>query len=568
MAGTGERAWAAALLNASGLGAGWVYLRRWRRARWYGAATLLLVIAATVLDASDNPGPWSAVYGVWLAAAAFDGWRLGRAAGAEASGSRRAVVAGLVAVCLVAAGIVYLRSVPRDELAAAEEAHRAGECGEALAHYERAGERAWDVLLSPEGDEARRGEESCGLVVDAEGDAARGDFEDAIADYERYLHRYGGHPPWGGGEDRLIGLRLAAADALADRAGDTGWSESGGYLDVFGAYFAVREDYPGSAGADAVPGRVEEVYEAVTAPLDEGLDCQAITDLRHLTRLPSSFDEPEARDLADRAEGSLTRALFGCGQARVEGDRDCSAAETFEEVLEVEGAPARTVARAENALAQAWFGCGQANQDSGEHCMAVRLFNRVLRTDDAPAETVRQADSALPDTRYRCGIEHYEDRDFYEATVQFQAIEEDYPGTAVAGRAADMLVITEIARANYDYGDSDGEEYVPEPPGTGGPPGGPATMVFLNDSPTSMDVLYTGPETGRATVDACAGCPSDASSSEHSACYTSDRPSATLTVPPGEYIVMIDYGGNPYTFTTELEPGDYDEDCYYVIGLD
>lgn len=67
----------AAVLNLSGLGLGYLFLRRWRRAIPCWIATAALLFAALPVEPEGIAGIWVVLYGVALVAFALDAWRVG-----------------------------------------------------------------------------------------------------------------------------------------------------------------------------------------------------------------------------------------------------------------------------------------------------------------------------------------------------------------------------------------------------------------------------------------------------------------------------------------------------------
>ncbi|MDT0343661.1 tetratricopeptide repeat protein [Streptomyces litchfieldiae] len=331
-----RRGLAAALLNVSGLGAGYIYLGLWARAVGAWLVTLAVVLAANALNASDTALFWSGVYVVWLAAMVADGRRLGRRPADVrtlfARRSRRwlppAVAAALLV--LVATGLAIHRGTPADELAKAERAHADGDCERARVHYDRAAAGRYEFTLSQAVADARAGRVSCRFLLNAEAAADREAFTEAIADYNIYLNRHDGEPPWPGAEARLVELRLAYADMLL--AEDTGEGYAG-YQTAFEQYLTVRDEHGEVPGAEEVPARLDAMYDAATAPMADGRPCQTLTALEALLPLPETREAPAADELAGRAEGALPDALYACGEGRYADEQYTEAREVLERMV-------------------------------------------------------------------------------------------------------------------------------------------------------------------------------------------------------------------------------------------
>ncbi|MDT0441459.1 tetratricopeptide repeat protein [Streptomyces johnsoniae] len=334
----------AALCNASGLGAGYLYLRLWGRAVGSWIVTLLLVVLANALNASDTPLFWGVVYVLWLAVMVADARLLGRHVGRRGpeapSRAWLPVAVGAALFALVAAGLVIYRGAPADELAKAEDAHAAGDCEQAQVHYDRAAASRYEFTLSPAVADARAGRISCRLLLNGEEAAEQGALSQAISDYTIYLNRHDGEPPWPSAEDRLAELRLDHAAMLLDQG--TADGQVGRYQEAFEQYMTVRDEHPDTPAAEEVPGRLNAMFDTATMPMADGRPCETLTALEGLTSLPDRRAGPEADELAGRAEGVLPDALFACGEARYEGEEYAEAREALEELVTYHPDDART----------------------------------------------------------------------------------------------------------------------------------------------------------------------------------------------------------------------------------
>ncbi len=498
-----RRGWTAVLLNGTGWGLGFVYLRLWGKAVRYWVATVLLVVFANILNASGTPVVWLVVYALWLLGAMFSGWRHGiRGETATVRAPAYAPVAGAVVLALVATGLVFYRAVPAGELDSAETAHAGGDCAEASDHYERASASQYEFTLSPALAEARDGLAACELLLGAEQAAEQDDYAAALLGYEHYLNRFDGAPPFADAASRVPVLRLEAADAVAERAAENdAWEGDDGYLAAIEGYFQLRADYPDSPEAGQVEERVRGIYDIRTAPLADQRYCEVTDALGQFAGLADEFDEPEAHDLSDRANDALPEAHYGCASAYEDNDKPCLAAPEFEAAAA------------------------------------------------APAASERMADragSALRDTLYDCGQARYQAGSYVEARDSLQQLLDDYPDDARAGDAEDLLIAIDIAEISED---SDTGE-LPDPDQAGSGAAGVATVEIENGSSETLEILYTGPETGRTTIDACTGC------------------RETLTLVPGDYEVVAQASSDstvvPFYGTWELNSGYAYSNYFYI----
>ncbi|WP_049578530.1 tetratricopeptide repeat protein [Streptomyces sp. SBT349] len=529
-----RRGIAAALLNASGLGAGYLHLRLWARATACWLVTAALIATANALNAAGTPLPWLAVYLLWLAAMAADGYRRVRhlplpdPAAPPGRPWLPYAAAGTLLV-VVAAGLTFFRSIPTGEFDRAERAHADRDCAGALPHYERAAAGRYAFALNPASAEARTGRDACAVALRAEAAAGDGDFEEAVAAYESYLGHYDGAPPWEGAEARLGQVRMAAADALAEAAtgadGDDGGEGADGadlsaaYRAAVEAYTTVRAEHPDAPEAARVPGRIAALYEAGTADLTDR-PCATVGDLEAFEDL-STVETSEAAQLAARARDGLPGAQLACGEERFAAEEFCRAGDAFEAASRLPGATA------------------------GQREEAEESTGRSL---------------------YECGVAHYEEREWARARDALQRLIDGYPDDARAPVADELLIAVEISEIGEGTTGA-----LPPPRPAGGAPGSTVTVELVNDSTEALEILWTGPETGTASIDACTDCTTrdglDGRLGE--ACGTDrERPARTLTLAPGAYelVVRTTTGAyvTPYAGDWTLTGGTAYTDCYYI----
>ena len=68
--------WGIAALNLTGLGIGYLLLKKWKRWALHFAGLLALIVVATLTHAAAQPALWMVVFGVYILWMAFDAWRL------------------------------------------------------------------------------------------------------------------------------------------------------------------------------------------------------------------------------------------------------------------------------------------------------------------------------------------------------------------------------------------------------------------------------------------------------------------------------------------------------------
>jgi hypothetical protein len=298
---------AAALGNATLLGLGYLFLRRWKSAvgAVAGSAVLLLVVSAV----GQPAWPWRAVLVLWWLATIAHAWLLAggrRAAGGQPAraGWQRAVAVGAAAVvCSVAVGVA---ADARRVDAAAADAHRANHCDEAVATWDQLGflHRAVHPLV---GVRAEGGAEACELLAGALA-VAEDRPEVAAGRLGDYLdHRYG---LWRGAAERRVELLLSHAEEALDAALDGSLRnlESG-----IGAVAAVLVE---------APDRVDEGNRIVAAYLDRLPDADACHARSNVDWLHEHRPDGSALDRAmEPLDEIAPPILVACGDQLVVSDQ-------------------------------------------------------------------------------------------------------------------------------------------------------------------------------------------------------------------------------------------------------
>lgn len=432
----------AALLNASGLSAGYFHLGAWGRGFGSLAVTALIFAIAAGTGAGTNPLWAGILLGLWLALLSGHAWILGAQGpppnpgaphpmetpptgaappgppAARSAGARWPTLAtALVLLAGVAAGFVYYRGAAERTYETASAAHAEGDCPEAMADYERVNGRYW-LSFTPVAGAAAAEAEACALLVYAEEQRAEGEWKYALGVYGRYLDTGAETALWEGLEATLAQTRLDLAHTYAEQAAEAGLDGRRDFENAFETYAEILDEHPGSPEAESVPEAVEELYEAA-APNAGEEHCAAVEELDFVAGFRAEIAEP----LAERALDALPEAVFGCGEEHAEDEDYAEAEEVFTRVLD----------------------------DFPDSSQADRAQTRLQEVEEAIAEEeARQAEQDIIDT-----------------------IDEITGGTT---------------------------EDLPPPTASGSAPGGTVSMEITNGSNRDLEMLYTGPETEQVTI--------------------------------------------------------------------
>ncbi|WP_202501298.1 hypothetical protein [Streptomyces sp. SID5785] len=370
-------------------------------------------------------------------------------------------------------------------------------------------------------------------------------------------------------EDMLLD-RLAAADALVERAAreDFGRAEPT-YRSALARYRALTEDHPGSRAAHRVHDSLGAYYRAVAAPYRGKDRCAAVAPLEHLRTVPDTIDRSVLGALAAWPDTRLATALLDCGTGKLgTAESDGKGGElgellrTFPQSAQadrVEPALRAAVTRRTDGL------------DSGAPCTVTGELRRIGDTakalpDPVPGRLRAPVAAAVRDGTYACGMDEFGDGKFGAARRTLAGFATAYRDDARRDRARQVATAAEIAEVRPAAGD--------RLPRAHAPGGARMELVVSNDGPDPVEILYTGPVTGRLTVGGCGSCstyPSEAAG-RSKACKASGRtyPKRTLRLPAGTYHFLHRPGGSGPAARSRaaggsIQPGYTYTQCSYVV---
>jgi len=414
-----------ALLNLTGLGLGYLYMKRWRRWLVHFLVTVVLVTVASLTNAASIPGLWVLILGVWLLWMAIDGWlqarRLMRGVPIEAMGQRRLPIAGAVfLLVLTVAGLWGYGALGRREFAAGMAAYRAADCRTAIRHFDRV-TTLYELTLSPNVATANAGIIECSLLVFPENARERaseseGGYADAVDGYRAYLDLYA--------ESELTTF---ARDMLAETYGD--WAahlrRSGDYQTAIEKYQIVADDYPKTPTGQVASASIAETYADWATQLREaGKYGQAVD--KHLIVINEYPDTPTGEQAAALAAETYVEWAT---HLREDGEFGESV-ERYQIVLsEYVDTPAAADV-AESAV-ETYFEWAVQLREAGEYEAAVEKYQAIL--SEYPATTTAAGVREPAAEAYvEWAAQLQEAGDYEEAVGKYQFILDEYADTSAA----------------------------------------------------------------------------------------------------------------------------------------
>ncbi|MGH3932793.1 MAG: tetratricopeptide repeat protein [Pseudonocardiaceae bacterium] len=490
----GDELWspgAAALLNLTGLGLGYAYLRHWWRAGIYLAATIVLVVVAFVTEAANHPWLWRALIVAWLGWMVLDGWRLGRGAQPHppTPRSRRVpAVVGVVLVVAMVAGYLLYGAAGRRAYAAGLAAQSRADCASAIMKYDLV-TRVYELTLSRDVPVARAATEQCAAFTAASAAQAQGAYADAVQRYQDYRQAY-------------------PATVLAPHVHDNLMRT---YVDWAGSLRSAH-DYPA-----AIQVYRDLLVESNTDPV-----------------IAAAVRGEIAATYFEQAEGLRATLPTASGALRVEQAR--SAIEALL-VIQREFGDTTTGPKVPQAIVDTFTTANSLFTDQ-RFCDALPVLDYFVTLPPAEAGGVLgPANADRPRAMLECGFERYRAANYSGAITQLDQFLATYPESPQAAQARSAIIAAKVAA---EVGES---LPLPAPLGDNSP--GDNAVTFYNDSPLEVRVLVAGPTAHEFTLPPCPGCPASYRLTEDACPTFAGKPSMTLRLRPGTYHMVGTYPADP-----------------------
>ncbi|MFB7866574.1 hypothetical protein [Streptomyces sp. NPDC056069] len=389
----------------------------------------------------------------------------------------------------------------------------------------------------------------------------------------------GGSLAYGAARDEAVEQalldRLAAADAQVKQSeGQSFTSVESTYKQALATYQDLGTEHAGSRAGKQVPDRLATYYKTVAAPYDKKDYCSAVPALKHLRALPDTVDRKLLGSLVGKADEPLAESWFECGTRTVGlAGAETTAGEHLNALLgtfpqspftqKIEPTLRANLSERDKKLAVA--PCDTATE--------LRRFDTTVAL--LPSATFaalgRDTKGAIQRGDFACGIDHFKKKEYSEAVSAMDDYAKAYPSSPQTAQARNVAIAAEIAQESPAAGT--------KVPSGATADGSGMVMVVSNDGPGEVELLYTGPVTGRITIPACATCRSYSTlivprggGPKPCSGPSSKYPKRTLTLPPGNYQMLQKRDGSGASSgmrkpsATKIESGYSYTNCLYVTS--
>ncbi|MEU6976433.1 MULTISPECIES: hypothetical protein [unclassified Streptomyces] len=369
--------------------------------------------------------------------------------------------------------------------------------------------------------------------------------------------------------------RLTTADGLVKRVeGQSFTSVEVTYGSVLATYQDIATQHAGSRAAKLVPDRLTAYYTSVSLPYTKKDYCAAVPGLKHLRTLPEKVDRGLLGGLVGKADEPLAESWFQCGTTTIgsagqetsSGNHLNDLTKTFPQspfTQKIEPTLREGLRTREKAL-------GVAPCDG---IAEVRRFQTTVGMLPSATYASLGADTKRVIQRgdFGCGLDRFKKKEFSEAATAMTDYAKTYPDSPQTAQARNVAIAAEIAEETPAAGN--------KVPSGATVDGSGMVMVISNDGPGEVELLYTGPVTGRITIPSCAKCTSYPTlllpvGEKPKPCSgpSSKYPKRTLTLPPGSYQMLqkrVGTGtsaGMKKPSNAKIESGYSYTNCLYVTS--
>ena len=414
-----------ALLNLTGLGIGYLFLKRPLRWLIHAAVTAGLLVAAWWTNAARYPLPWLIGLGAWLAWMAVDGWLAARR---QEWAARRPWLPAAVAVALIGlevTGLWFYQDLCAREFLLGMIDYQQGSCIAALDRLNLVG-NACELTFSPNVPVAEAKCAECSLLRGAADARQAGRFDEAITGYQAYLTVYPGG-----------GLAVHAHDNAAAAYGE--WAarllQEGQFEQAVAKYETILADYPGTpAGGQAAEQAAGAYAGWATQLLHEGQFEQAVA--KYETILADYPGTPAGGQAAEQAAGAYAG---WAAQLLHEGQFE-QAVVKYETILaDYPGTPAG--GQAAEQAAGAYAGWATQLRQEGRFDQAVAKYEAILAAYPDTAAGAG-APALAAQTHADWAAQQRQAGDYEAAVANYQAITDRYPGAPAAAQAPALAAET------------------------------------------------------------------------------------------------------------------------------
>ena len=185
-----------------------------------------------------------------------------------------------------------------------------------------------------------------------------------------------------------------------------------------------------------------------------------------------------------------------------------------------------------------------------------KQIDQLLTNDLVP-----QPDTNLPPVYFACGQLYEKSGTFPFGIDYYEKFLSEYPNHPLAPEVKSALLRAIVARAKLGGG---GNLPTPERSGTTGD--GSMVVLIRNESPESLRIVFSGPESRIEQLEACSACSTFSTSTSF---CPGIGPVGRYTIKPGQYFVVVestsDTGTTPWSGNWILDSGFEYTNCFFII---
>lgn len=232
-----------------------------------------------------------------------------------------------------------------------------------------------------------------------------------------------------------------------------------------------------------------------------------------------------------------------------------------------------------------YYNCGQAYDNSNEYTNSFNMYKSFLieypehslanevesallsnstscnRDTSLKKTIIAERANFIPTLYYNCGQAFEDDGKWGRAISMYEKFLDYYPNHTLASDVEDMLARVIVEQAKDE---SVGEILAPESSGSTG--NSFTEVIIQNDSPESLRIVFSGPESHVEELPACSSCKTYEGIGP---LYCPERgPIGSYQLEPGQYDIVVestsDSGTTSWTGSWDLNSGKEYYNCFFI----
>lgn len=425
------------LLNLTGLGFGYLVLKRWLVWGLHILGTILLIAGGIFFQAARSPYLWIAIFSIWLLWMALDGMRRARKLGPESSLLPQKTP-GWALVVIPAGFLIVMGGALQTYQILGDLTYQTGIEAYQDQNFETAGKAfrrfstTYQLTLNQAALKAERYAEEAELLQSADQAQQQGLYEEAIGMYKRYLSQSSG----------LLTSYVNQSLGASYQAWAEAQAEEDKYQQAIDTYRILKEQYPNTTAAENVDSSLAETYLDWAGVFWESGDHETAVEKAQIAH--NTYPETPSGQEAVHQLGSIY--MDWCSTLQEEGQYQ--KAVDLSQTLHQEYPASHAVQDNPHHTARIYYQWGSSLQAQGDYKSCLEKY--TILQDRYPQAPISDQIQENVINAYQEWAQTLRDKDQYSAALEkYQTIQDQFPNTQAAQDAKDQAVETMLEKGYH-----------------------------------------------------------------------------------------------------------------------